>query len=118
MGLKAEGDQNLQIVFLFNPGACFSRPGKVGVLTHPGVNFGEFASMLAISSPGGILGTCRGVGRMLKHGRRQQIVRCGTNSTGAGRRCHLRKSCWNSNRLRTGAIPQEIKMVAAKHEFG
>jgi hypothetical protein len=90
----------------------------MGVLTHPGVKFGEFASMLAISSLGGTLGTCRGVGRMRKHGRRQQIVRCGTNATGAGRRCHLRKSCWNSNRLRTGAIPQEFEAAAAKNEFG
>ena len=118
MGLKAEGDQNLQIVFLFNPGACFSRPGKVGVLTHPGVNFGEFASMLAISSPGGILGTCRGVGRMCKHGR-QANRSCDAARTQLARDdCHLRKSCWNSNRLRTGEILQEIKMVAAESEFG
>ena len=30
MGLKAEGDQNLQIVFLFDPGACFLDPEKWG----------------------------------------------------------------------------------------
>jgi hypothetical protein len=91
MGLKAEGDQNLQIVFLFNPGACFSRPGKVGILTHPGVNFGEFASVLAVSSPGGSWVLCCGVGRMCKHGR-QANRSCDAARTQLARDdCHLRK---------------------------
>ena len=98
-------------------GACFSRPGKVGVLTHSGVNFGEFASVLAVSSPGGSWVLCCGVGRMCKHGR-QANRSCDAARTQLARDdAHLRYRGFISERA-LDRLLKEIKMVAAESEFG